>query len=67
ARFAEDARLTRAKTLLEETSHALDRIAFEAGYGSVDALLRSFQKKVGITPGAYRARFRTTGRPVRDP
>lgn len=59
AKFVEEARLTRAKTLLEETPHGLDRIAHEAGYGSVDALLRSFQKKVGITPGAYRDRFRT--------
>lgn len=57
ARFVEEARLTRAKSLLEETSNSLDKIAYEAGYGSVDALLRSFQKKVGITPGAYRSRF----------
>lgn len=59
ARFVEEARLTRAKGLLEETSNPLDKVAYEAGYGSVDALLRSFQKKIGITPGAYRSRFRT--------
>jgi transcriptional regulator GlxA family with amidase domain len=57
ARFVEEARLTRAKTLLEETLHPLAVIAHEAGFGSVDALLRSFHKKVGVTPGAYRDRF----------
>jgi transcriptional regulator GlxA family with amidase domain len=59
ASFMEEARLTRAKSLLEETTNPLEKVAYEAGYGSVDALLRSFQKKVGITPGAYRSRFRT--------
>jgi transcriptional regulator GlxA family with amidase domain len=57
AKFVEEARLTRAKTLLEETGHALEQVSHAAGYGSVDALLRAFQKRVGITPGAYRARF----------
>lgn len=57
ARFVEEARLTRARTLLEETSDPLDRVAEGAGYGSVDALLRSFHKRVGVSPGAYRARF----------
>lgn len=57
AKFVEEARLTRAKALLEETVDNLDGIAHQAGYGSVDALLRSFQRKVGITPAAYRERF----------
>ena len=64
AKFVEQARLTRAKTLLEETFHPLERVAHEAGYGSVDTLLRAFQKKVGITPGDYRDRFRSASAPV---
>jgi transcriptional regulator GlxA family with amidase domain len=63
AKFVEEARLTRAKVLLEETGDPLEKIAHAAGYGSVDALLRSFQKRVGVTPGAYRARFSGAGRP----
>jgi transcriptional regulator GlxA family with amidase domain len=63
AKFVEEARLTRAKALLEETVDPLEKIAHAAGYGSVDALLRSFQKRVGITPGAHRARFGGAGRP----
>ncbi len=64
ARFVENARLTRAKLLLEETPRSLDWVAYEAGFGSVDALLRSFQKTVGISPGAYRSRFRTDALPI---
>lgn len=63
AKFVEEARLTRAKALLEGTADPLEKVAHAAGYGSVDALLRSFQKRVGITPGAYRARFSGAGRP----
>ena len=58
AKFVEEARVIRAKTLLEETGKLLDEVAFDSGFGSVDALLRSFQKIVGITPTAYRERFR---------
>lgn len=61
ARFVEEARLTRAKSLLEETTLGLEQVAFEAGYGSVDALLRSFHTRLGVTPGSYRARFAVAG------
>lgn len=61
AKFVEEARLTRAKSLLEETTQGLEQVAFEAGYGSVDALLRSFHSRLGLTPGAYRARFAVAG------
>jgi transcriptional regulator GlxA family with amidase domain len=56
-RFVEEARLARAKLLLEQTADPLDRIAFDAGYGSVDGLTRAFRRAMGLTPGAYRARF----------
>jgi len=57
AKFVEEARIARAKTLLEETRDPLDRVAYEADYGSVDGLLRAFRKAMGITPGDYRSRF----------
>ena len=71
ARFVEEARANRAKTLLEETGSLLDEVAYDAGFGSVDAMLRSFQKIVGITPTAYRERFRISpsapdGRPPHE-
>lgn len=61
AKYVEEARLTRAKSLLEETTQGLEQVAHAAGYGSVDGLLRSFNMKMGVTPGAYRARFAVAG------
>jgi transcriptional regulator GlxA family with amidase domain len=62
ARFVEEARLTRAKALLEAGEDPLDRIAERAGYGATDGLHRAFQKALNISPGAYRARFSTATR-----
>ena len=55
--FVELARVDRAKALLETSDWPLARIAERAGFGSLDALHRAFQKRVGATPGDYRARF----------
>ncbi len=57
ALFVEQARLTRAKSLLETSTDPLDRIAERAWYGASDGLYRAFQKKLLISPSAYRARF----------
>ena len=62
ARFVDEARLTRAKALLETTDDPLDRIAERAGYGAPDALFRAFHKRLNISPGTYRTRFSTTKR-----
>jgi transcriptional regulator GlxA family with amidase domain len=62
ARFVEEARLTRAKGLLETSDDPLDRIAERLGYGATDGLFRAFQKGLNISPGAYRARFSTAKR-----
>ncbi len=57
AAFVEIARVDRAKALLETSSWPLARVAERAGMNSLDALHRSFQKRVGVTPGEYRDRF----------
>jgi transcriptional regulator GlxA family with amidase domain len=57
AAFVEMARVDRAKALLESSDWPLARVAERAGFGSVEALHRSFNKRVGVTPGAYRERF----------
>lgn len=59
AQFVEAARIGRAKTLLETSDWPLARIAERAGFGSLHALHRAFQKRLGITPGFYRNRFGT--------
>ena len=57
AAFVEIARVDRAKALLETSDWPLARVGERAGFGSLDALHRAFQKRVGITPGEYRQRF----------
>jgi transcriptional regulator GlxA family with amidase domain len=50
-------RVDRAKALLEASDWPLARIAERAGFGSVSALHRGFQKRLGATPSQYRDRF----------
>ena len=57
AAFVEMARLNRAKALLESSDWPLARVAERAGFGSVEALHRVFNKRVKVTPGEYRLRF----------
>lgn len=57
AAFVEMARVNRAKVLLETSGWPLARVAERSGFGSLDALHRAFHKRVGATPGDYRARF----------
>ncbi|MFF1710744.1 GlxA family transcriptional regulator [Streptomyces sp. NPDC058268] len=53
-------RVDRARELLEETDHTVDRIAAEAGFGTGASLRQHFQAGVGVSPGAYRMTFRGT-------
>ena len=57
AAFVELARIDRAKALLETSDWPLARVAERSGFGSVDALHRAFNKRVGVTPGEFRERF----------
>jgi transcriptional regulator GlxA family with amidase domain len=53
-RWIEDLRLARARTLLEETTTDLAAIAREAGFSGPDHLIKTFDRRFGLTPGAYR-------------
>ena len=57
AGFVEIARTNRAKALLETSDWPLARVAERSGFGSVEALHRAFNKRVGVTPGEFRERF----------
>lgn len=57
AAFVEQARLERARSLLQTADWPLARIAERSGFGSLDALHRVFQKRLGTTPAEYRQRF----------
>ncbi|WP_405652854.1 MULTISPECIES: GlxA family transcriptional regulator [unclassified Streptomyces] len=51
-------RVDRARELLEQTDHTVDRIATEAGFGTGASLRQHFQAGLGVSPGAYRSTFR---------
>ncbi|MFF2508346.1 GlxA family transcriptional regulator [Streptomyces sp. NPDC058067] len=55
-------RVDRARELLEQTDHTVDRVATEAGFGTGASLRQHFQAGLGVSPGAYRSTFRGTGR-----
>lgn len=58
--FVEQIRIEAAQALLESGADPLDVVARRSGFGSEETLRRAFQRRLGVSPGAYRARFRTT-------
>jgi transcriptional regulator GlxA family with amidase domain len=61
AAHVEALRTEAARRLLETTDRGLADIARGCGFGTVETLHRAFNRQVGVTPGAYRRRFSTTG------
>ena len=51
-------RLGRARDLLETTRMPVERVAELAGFGTAATLRLHFRARLGLPPGAYRARFR---------
>jgi transcriptional regulator GlxA family with amidase domain len=60
SRFVERTRLEAARRELEVSGDTLDVIAQRCGLGSAETLRRVFRRRVGVSPDAYRRRFRTT-------
>jgi transcriptional regulator GlxA family with amidase domain len=62
------ARIRRAQYLLENTTHPVERIAHQAGFGSPTAFRDRFKRVVGTSPYAYRRAFQggTPHDPARD-
>ncbi|MEV4971228.1 GlxA family transcriptional regulator [Streptomyces scopuliridis] len=52
------ARIRQAQYLLEATTHPVDRIATQVGFGSPTAFRDRFKRVVGTSPHLYRAAFR---------
>ena len=61
ARFVEQARLEAAKVLLATGDQSQETVARRTGFGTTDTMRRTFRRNLGISPGTYRNRFRTTG------
>ncbi|WP_037868976.1 GlxA family transcriptional regulator [Streptomyces sp. NRRL S-813] len=61
ARYVEQVRLEAAQVLLETGDDSMPVVARRTGFGSPESLRRAFVRHLGVTPGAFRAGFRTTG------
>ncbi|MEU9661633.1 helix-turn-helix domain-containing protein [Streptomyces chartreusis] len=61
ARYVEQVRLEAAQVLLETGDDSMVVVARRTGFGSPESLRRAFVRHLGVTPGAFRSRFRTTG------
>jgi transcriptional regulator GlxA family with amidase domain len=61
-RYVERVRVDAARRLLESTERTTDSIARECGFGTGETMRRSFLRRTGVPPGAYRRRFTHTPR-----
>jgi transcriptional regulator GlxA family with amidase domain len=61
AQYVERARVEATADRLASTGDSLDLVARQSGFGSAETLRRAFLRVLGVSPGSYRARFRTTG------
>ncbi|WP_420888160.1 helix-turn-helix domain-containing protein [Bradyrhizobium elkanii] len=58
------ARVLRARQLLEATKMAIEDVASATGFGSAEALRHHFRTRLGTSPVRYRAIFQTTSHSV---
>jgi transcriptional regulator GlxA family with amidase domain len=58
AAYVEAVRVESAQRELETTKSGFDAIARRCGFGTTDTMRRAFQRRLGVKPGDYRARFR---------
>jgi transcriptional regulator GlxA family with amidase domain len=61
ASYVEALRVERARALLESSRAPIDEVARRCGFGTVETLRRSFRRRLGVSPGLYRDRFRPSG------
>jgi transcriptional regulator GlxA family with amidase domain len=66
ARYVEQVRLEAAQVMLETGDDPMPVVAQRTGFGSPESLRRAFVRHLGVTPGAFRASFRTTGAGTKD-
>lgn len=56
--YLQDLRLEAARALLDTSSHSVEEIAAQVGYSDNSSFTRLFRQRIGMSPGAYRDRFR---------
>jgi transcriptional regulator GlxA family with amidase domain len=57
ARYVENARVEAARQWLEDSRAGLEEIAAACGFGSAETLRRAFQRRLRVSPSAYRGAF----------
>lgn len=57
SRYIEDVRLNMARRLLEGSGQSIQTIATNAGFGTTTTMRRVFARRLGVSPGNYRASF----------
>lgn len=57
ARYVERVRVEAARQVLESSDDGLDEVARRCGFGTAETLRRSFQRRLSMSPDAYRRRF----------
>lgn len=60
ARFVERARVEAAREMLERSDLGVPTVARRCGFGSPETMRRAFVRVLGVPPGDYRERFRST-------
>ena len=67
--YVERVRIDATRRMLERTDDGLGRVARQCGYAGVETFLRALRRRMGVTNGEYRDRFRipvtTPARPPR--
>lgn len=59
--FVEDLRLNEARRRLAAPGQTVGGVASSVGFKSADSFRRAFERRFGVTPGAYRSRFAPQG------
>jgi transcriptional regulator GlxA family with amidase domain len=62
--WVEQTRLEAARRSLEESDELLESIASKSGFGLADTMRRAFLRRLGVSPSAYRERFRRRSVPI---
>jgi transcriptional regulator GlxA family with amidase domain len=61
AQYVEQVRVEAARSVLERGDDGLEVVARHCGFRTTETMRRAFVRHVGVSPGTYRDRFRTTG------
>jgi transcriptional regulator GlxA family with amidase domain len=63
-RWLRGARIRRAQYLLETTTHPVEQVARQVGFGSPTGFRDHFRRLVGTSPQAYRRAFQVSGQSI---